>query len=89
MIKLLTFSEHTFIFFSLRSIHIRHFGKFVFCRDFFLFFQDEIVEEVGFSRSTIEHMKSIFELFDINGDGDICITELERVTKALGHTPPR
>ena len=43
----------------------------------------------GLSQENLRDMKSLFDLFDIDGDGSISLNELETVMKTLGHCPPR
>lgn len=42
----------------------------------------------GLSRENLVDMKALFDLFDIDGDGSISITELETVMKTMGQCPP-
>jgi Ca2+-binding EF-hand superfamily protein len=41
------------------------------------------------TNESLEEMKALFSLFDIDGNGEISLNELETVMKTLGTSPPR
>jgi len=49
---------------------------------------EEVMTSRGLSQENLRDMKALFDLFDIDGDGSISLTELETVMKTLGHCPP-
>ena len=50
---------------------------------------EQVMTSRGLSQENLRDMKSLFDLFDIDGDGSISLNELETVMKTLGHCPPR
>ena len=55
----------------------------------FTFKVEQVMTSRGLSQENLRDMKSLFDLFDIDGDGSISLNELETVMKTLGHCPPR
>ena len=81
-------SPINFQYFTIRnSENVRPFFKVQYDRSKFKV--EEVMTSRGLSQENLRDMKALFDLFDIDGDGSISLSELETVMKTLGHCPPK